>query len=148
MTCTNPYVTQQLASQRVLGGSRLRWGRCLVRERLQRDKEFSLRRHRKIHGAIRKKQNGMVLLGTTPQRKLTRKEKGVAAAAVRLPGVVGAEGGDDEAVFVAAALARYRRQHQRHGLAGAQQRGARASRMFGPLGRARHCLFLFVVIYV
>ena len=32
--CTNPYVTQQLASQKVLGGSHLRWGRCLVRERL------------------------------------------------------------------------------------------------------------------
>ena len=33
-SCTNPHVTQQLASRKVLGGSRLRWGRCLVRERL------------------------------------------------------------------------------------------------------------------
>ena len=34
LICTNPYVAQQLASQKVLGGSGLRWGRCLVRERL------------------------------------------------------------------------------------------------------------------
>ena len=32
--CTNPYVTQQLVRESMLGGSHLQWGRCLVRKRL------------------------------------------------------------------------------------------------------------------
>ena len=42
-----------------------------MRERLLGEKWFSRWCHQKIRGVTRKKQNGMVLLGTTPQRKLT-----------------------------------------------------------------------------